>query len=76
MVVSLQLSKTLIGVGLVLTTLQIHHYLTEYGEDAMLDAVVQLRKTGEQKFVEALAYVDQKAKEGKVANREGYHEML
>ncbi|MDF5733899.1 MAG: hypothetical protein PUP92_39500 [Rhizonema sp. PD38] len=121
--------------------------LIEYGEDAMLDAAVQLRKTGEiltqedkegyflnylqnaqrgfkavtpkkpmtaiksvaidtataaifpteimqmlkkadihlvpalaeklwaahsEKFVEAIAYVDQKVKEGKVANREGY----
>ena len=152
-VVSLQLSQTLTAMGVILTTPQMHHCLTEYGEDAMLDATVQLRKTGEivtqenkedyflnylqntvrgesvevkqrsviaskkpgmtavksvanssaapfpteimemlknaeihlipakaeklwaaygDKFVEAIAYVDQKTKEGKVTNREGY----
>ncbi|MDF5726102.1 MAG: hypothetical protein PUP91_37795 [Rhizonema sp. PD37] len=146
--VSLQLSKTLMEMGVILTNEQMHHCLTEYGEDAMLDAAVQLRKTGEiatqedkegyflnnlhntvrsvvvkavtpkkpgitaiksvatggaaifpteimqmlkngdihlvpakaeklwaaysEKFVDAIAYVDQKTKEGKVANREGY----
>ena len=151
--VSLQLSQTLTAMGVILTTPQMHHCLTEYGEDAMLDATVQLRKTGEivtqenkedyflnylqntvrgvplevkqrsviaskkpgmtavksvgsaeaapfpteimlllknaeihlvpakaeklwaaygEKFVEAIAYVDQKTKEGKVTNREGY----
>ncbi|MDF5713721.1 MAG: hypothetical protein PUP93_07475 [Rhizonema sp. NSF051] len=152
-VVSLQLSQTLTVMGVILTTPQMHYCLTEYGEDAMLDATVQLRKTGEivtqedkegyflnylqntirgvplevkqrsviaskkpgmtavksvtnssaapfpteimlllknaeihlvpakaeklwaaysEKFVEAIAYVDQKTKEGKVTNREGY----
>ncbi|MDF5714823.1 MAG: hypothetical protein PUP93_13295 [Rhizonema sp. NSF051] len=142
-VVSLQLSKTLTAMGVILTTEQMRHCLTECGEDAMLDAAVRLRKTGEivsqgdkedyflnylhnavkvatpkkpgmtavknigskdaatfpteimvllknaeihlvpakaeklwaaygEKFVEAIAYVEQKAKEGKVANREGY----
>ncbi|MDF5716286.1 MAG: hypothetical protein PUP93_20995 [Rhizonema sp. NSF051] len=152
-VVSLQLSQTLKAMGVILTTPQMHYCLTEYGEDAMLDATVQLRKTGEiviqddkegyflnylqnavrgvplemkqrsviaskkpgmtavksvangsaapfpteimemlknaeihlipakaeklwaaygEKFVEAIAYVDQKTKEGKVSNREGY----
>ncbi|MDF5733596.1 MAG: hypothetical protein PUP92_37880, partial [Rhizonema sp. PD38] len=137
-----------IEMGVILTTPQMHYCLTEYGEDAMLDATVQLRKTGElvsqedkegyflnylqntvkgvsikvvtpkkpsmtaiksvgtggaatfpteivqmlknadihlvpakaeklwaahgEKFVEAIAYVDQKTKEGKVSNREGY----
>ena len=151
-VVSIQLSLTLTAMGVVLTTKQMRHCLTEYGEDAMLDATVQLRKSGEivtqenkegyflnylqnavrgeplevkqrsvvtpkkpgmtaiksianvtaapfpteimlllknadihlvpakaeklwaaysEKFAEAIAYVDQKAKEGKVANREG-----
>ncbi|MDF5722021.1 MAG: hypothetical protein PUP91_16360 [Rhizonema sp. PD37] len=152
-VVSLQLSKTLTAMGVILTTEQTRHCLTEYGEDAMLDAAVQLRKSGllesqhdiegyflnylqnsvkgvpvevkrlsvvaprkpgmtaiksitskeaapfpteimvllknaeihlvpakaeklwaahSEKFVDAIAYVDQKTKEGKVANREGY----
>ncbi|MDF5729473.1 MAG: hypothetical protein PUP92_16035, partial [Rhizonema sp. PD38] len=146
-VVSLQLSKTLTAMGVILTTEQMRHCLTEYGEDAMLDAAVQLRKSGVlanqeqkedyflnylqntvrgvavevvtkkpgmtavksvatggaatfpteivqmlknadihlvpakaeklwaahgEKFAEAIAYVDQKAKEGKVTNREGY----
>ena len=152
-VVSLQLSKTLIEMGVILTTDQMHQSLTEYGEDAMLDAAVQLRKSGllvsqddiegyflnylqnsmrgvaievkrrevvtpkkpgmtaiksvatytdaifpteimqmlknadihlipakaeklwaahSAEFVEALSYVDLKAKEGKVTNREGY----
>ena len=44
-VVSLQLSKTLTTMGVILTTEQMRHCLTEYGEDAMLDAV-QLRKSG------------------------------
>ncbi len=144
-VVSLQLSKTLTAMGVILTTEQMRHCLAEYGEDAMLDAAVQLRKSGvhvsqedkenyfleylqkgipveavtprkqgmtavksvasgtaatfpteimlllknaeihlvpakaeklwaaySEKFVEAIAYVDQKTKEGKVTNREGY----
>ena len=146
--VSLQLSKTLRAMGVILTTEQMRCCLTKYGEDAMLDAAVRLRKTGEivsqekkedyflnylqntqrgvavevvtpkkpsmtavknigsaeaatfpaeimqmlknaeihllpakaeklwaaygEKFVEAIAYVNQKTKEGKVANREGY----
>ncbi|MDF5725173.1 MAG: hypothetical protein PUP91_32930 [Rhizonema sp. PD37] len=143
--VSLQLSKTLMEMGVILTNEQMYHCLTEYGEDSMLDAAVQLRKSGSlvsqddkenyflnylpkglaveavtpkklgmtavksvatggaatfpteimqilknaeihlipakaeklwavygEKFVEAIAYVDQKAKEGKVTNREGY----
>ncbi|MDF5728124.1 MAG: hypothetical protein PUP92_08805 [Rhizonema sp. PD38] len=147
-VVSLQLSKTLTAMSVILTTEQMRHCLAEYGEDAMLDAAVQLRKSGVlesledkgnyflnylqntvkgvavevvtpkkpgmaviksiasdtaakfpteimqmlkkaeihlvpakaeklwaahgEKFVEAIAYVDQKTKEGKVTNREGY----
>ena len=147
MVVSLQLSKTLTAMGVILTTEQMRHCLTEFGEEAMLDAAVQLRKSGSllsqedkesyflnylhntvrgvavevvtkkqsmtavkgiasgtaatfptevmlllknaeihlvpakaeklwalysEKFAEAIAYVDQKTKEGKVSNREGY----
>ncbi|MDF5716482.1 MAG: hypothetical protein PUP93_22060 [Rhizonema sp. NSF051] len=147
-VVSIQLSKTLTAMGVILTMEQMRYCLTEFGEDAILDAAVQLRKTGEivsqekkedyflnylqntrrgiavevvtpkktgmtavknigskeaaifpteimqmlkkaeihlvpakaerlwaaygDKFVEAIAYVDQKNKEGKVTNREGY----
>ncbi len=150
---SIQLSLTLTAMGVILTNEQMRHCVIEYGEDAMLDAAIQLRKTGEivsqedkesyflnylqnavrgvpldvkqrsvitpkkqgmtaiksavtgeiatfpieimqmlknadihlipakaeklwaahsEKFVEALAYVEQKAKEGKVTNREGY----
>ena len=32
--------------GVVLTTPQIYQSLTEFGEDAMLDAAVQLQKSG------------------------------
>ncbi|MDF5720194.1 MAG: hypothetical protein PUP91_06835 [Rhizonema sp. PD37] len=147
-VVSLQLSKTLMEMDVILTNEQMHHCLTEYGSEAMLDAAIQLKKTGVlvsqdgkedyflnylqnanrgvaikvvtpkkpgmtalksiaskeaapfpteimillknaeihlvpakaeklwaahgEKFVKAIAYVDQKTKEGKVANREGY----
>ncbi|MDF5731613.1 MAG: hypothetical protein PUP92_27295, partial [Rhizonema sp. PD38] len=147
-VVSLQLSKTLTTMGVILTTEQMRRCLTEFGEDAMLDAAVRLRKSGllvnqenkenyfleylqntvrgipvevvtpkklgmtavksiaskeaapfpteimlllknaeihlvpakaeklwaaySEKFTEAIAYVDQKAKEGRVTNREGY----
>ncbi|MDF5731306.1 MAG: hypothetical protein PUP92_25720, partial [Rhizonema sp. PD38] len=46
-VVSLQLSKTLIAMGVILTNEQMRRCLSEYGEDAMLDAAVRLRKTGE-----------------------------
>ena len=45
-VVSLQLSKTLTAMGVILTTEQMRCCLTEFGEDAMLDTAVQLRKTG------------------------------
>ena len=41
-VVSLQLSKTLTAMGVILTTEQMRCCLTEYGEDAMLDAAVNL----------------------------------
>ncbi|MDF5726733.1 MAG: hypothetical protein PUP92_01520 [Rhizonema sp. PD38] len=44
--VSLQLSKTLTAMGVILTTEQMRCCLTEYGEDAMLEAAVQLRKSG------------------------------
>ena len=46
-VVSLQLSLTLTAMGVILSSEQMRCCLAEYGEDAMLDAVVQLRKTGE-----------------------------
>ena len=45
-VVSLKLSKTLTAMGVILTREQMRHCLTEYGEDAMLDATVQFRKSG------------------------------
>ncbi len=45
-VVSLQLSKTLTAMGVALTTEQMRCCLTEFGEEAMLDAAVQLRKSG------------------------------